>query len=164
MCLPAAANLVAAHRANALVDELVAVAQFTVELEQARHLIAGLVGEADHRADLSRPGFGQLGHTRHQNVRDLLEIHAALGGGHARPGTGVERLARGGDGRVHISRGRFEIGEDGFLVMRRDDLQLVAAAALAPIAIDKKLRRAPILDALDGLVEIFHAESPKNEH
>ena len=150
------AHLVAAHRADALIDELVAVAQIAVEFEQAGDLIARLAGEADDGTDLASPGLGQFGHAGHQNVGDLLEVDAALGRAHPRPRAGIEGATRCRDGDVHIGRGRLEIGEDSLFIMRCDDRQFIAAAALAPVAIDEKLGRAAILDAFDRLGEVFH--------
>ncbi len=120
-------------------------------MEQAGHLIAGLAGKADHRADLAGPGLSQLGHARLQEIADLLQVHPALGRAHARPGPLVERLARCGDRKVDIPHGRLDIFEDGLLGVRCHHLKHDIAAARAPLAIDEQAGGAARLDATDGL-------------
>ena len=84
----------------------------------ARQADLGALGEGDRRTDL---GGDRVGHLRAALVVDVGEPanrRDALGGLAAAPRSGVERGARGADGRVDVGRsGGGDLG-DGFLGVR----------------------------------------------
>ncbi len=147
----------AAAGAGALVDEGIGVAQAGIIIEQARHLVRGLAGEADHRADLAGPRLGQLGHARLEQCGHLAQLRAALLRGHARPRALVERVARRLHRQIDVGGGRLGILQQQLFVMRRHHVEHRAARGRgAPFAVDEQAGGAPRLDAMQGTIELFH--------
>ena len=109
----------AARGPMTLLDKRVSRTQLAIKIEQAGALVARLAGEADHRADLSRPCFGQLRDPLPEQLSHLLEIGTARFRVHSRPGAVVERLPSSSDCRVDVSRRRLGVAQQGFFVVRR---------------------------------------------
>ncbi len=72
---------------------------------------------------------------------DLLHDLVAVGDTHAWPGSVIERLARGGDGSVHVGLVGFRDGAHDLFRVGRDQLDEPSAIGRAPFPADPDLVR-----------------------
>ena len=140
----------------------IAVDEIGVEIEKLRILADELGGYHDRRADLHRPGTGDLVQPAPQVLRHLSQIAGALTRRHPWPGPLVERFAGGRDREMDILNRGLGIAQDGFFGDRRDHVERGRRAGCDPLAADKEFFRGA--KGRSGCGHDIHACSSSGRH